>query len=66
VAEGIEDAAQAAELALLGCRTAQGYHFARPLPAEAMDKLVDSSADEWPSLPAPRQPVLAADGYVAG
>ncbi|GIE63031.1 hypothetical protein Aoc01nite_84330 [Actinoplanes octamycinicus] len=33
VAEGIEDAPTAAALAGLGCDTAQGYHFARPVPA---------------------------------
>jgi EAL domain-containing protein (putative c-di-GMP-specific phosphodiesterase class I) len=30
VAEGIEDADQVEELARLGCRLGQGYHFARP------------------------------------
>jgi diguanylate cyclase (GGDEF)-like protein len=33
VAEGIETAAQAAELYRLGYRYAQGYHFGRPMPA---------------------------------
>ena len=33
VAEGIETEAQAAKLAAIGYRRAQGYHFARPLPA---------------------------------
>ncbi|MGM8062529.1 EAL domain-containing protein [Vogesella indigofera] len=32
VAEGVESAAQAALLAELGCRFAQGYHFYRPMP----------------------------------
>lgn len=32
VAEGVENAAQAALLAELGCRYAQGYHFYRPMP----------------------------------
>ncbi|MBB2946648.1 diguanylate cyclase (GGDEF)-like protein [Actinoplanes lutulentus] len=36
VAEGVETAEQAAELYRLGYRFAQGYHFARPLPAEAI------------------------------
>jgi EAL domain-containing protein (putative c-di-GMP-specific phosphodiesterase class I) len=33
VAEGVEDSATAAALDELGCDTAQGYHFARPLTA---------------------------------
>jgi diguanylate cyclase (GGDEF)-like protein len=36
VAEGIETAAQAAELYRLGYRYAQGYHFGRPMPAAAI------------------------------
>jgi EAL domain-containing protein (putative c-di-GMP-specific phosphodiesterase class I) len=32
VAEGIEDAETAAQLARMGCTFGQGYHFARPLP----------------------------------
>jgi len=33
IAEGVETAEQAAELLRLGYRFAQGYHFARPMPA---------------------------------
>ena len=33
VAEGVETEALAIQLAMLGCGTAQGYHFARPLTA---------------------------------
>jgi EAL domain-containing protein (putative c-di-GMP-specific phosphodiesterase class I) len=54
VAEGIEDAAQADELLLLGCRTAQGYHFARPLPARDLEVLFDSCGGGWPRLPPTR------------
>jgi len=32
VAEGVEDAASAARLMASGCESAQGYHFARPIP----------------------------------
>lgn len=33
IAEGIEDAEQAAMLTAMGCHCAQGYYFSRPLPA---------------------------------
>ncbi len=37
VAEGVEDADQRRELESLGCERGQGYHFARPLAAEALN-----------------------------
>jgi EAL domain-containing protein (putative c-di-GMP-specific phosphodiesterase class I) len=40
VAEGVEDAAQAQVLTGLGCTTAQGYHFARPMSPEALRELL--------------------------
>ncbi len=40
VAEGIEDREHLVELRALGCDLAQGYHFARPLPAEAITALL--------------------------
>ena len=39
-AEGVETAAQARELTLLGCRTSQGYHFGRPMNPEAITTLL--------------------------
>ena len=36
VAEGVELAQQVDQLRLLGCDELQGYHFARPMPAEAL------------------------------
>jgi len=44
VAEGIETAAQAAELQVLGCSTGQGYLFAKPLPAADLLELLVSPA----------------------
>ncbi|MDZ7872702.1 MAG: EAL domain-containing protein [Rhizobium sp.] len=37
VVEGVETPEDAAILARLGCSTAQGYLFARPMPANALD-----------------------------
>ena len=48
VAEGIEREDQVGPLARLGCKLGQGYLFARPLDAEALDALLASepAADE--------------------
>jgi predicted signal transduction protein with EAL and GGDEF domain len=43
VAEGVETAAQASELQALGCRVAQGFHFAHPQPAESAIRFVEDS-----------------------
>ncbi|MEM8708979.1 MAG: EAL domain-containing protein [Actinomycetota bacterium] len=43
VAEGVETVEQAAALRRLGCRIAQGFLFAKPLPIEEIDELVDQS-----------------------
>jgi diguanylate cyclase (GGDEF)-like protein len=40
IAEGIEQAAQAQELARLGCPYGQGFHFARPLDQFAVEALL--------------------------
>jgi len=49
VAEGIETADQQAELLTLGCRVGQGYLFARPMDAHALDARVGTGAAD-PSL----------------
>ncbi|GID95963.1 putative bifunctional diguanylate cyclase/phosphodiesterase [Amorphoplanes digitatis] len=41
VAEGVEDATQAARLRELDCAQAQGYHFARPMPAGDLTALLN-------------------------
>jgi diguanylate cyclase (GGDEF)-like protein/PAS domain S-box-containing protein len=43
IAEGIELSEQAVNLAELGCQDGQGYHFARPLAAEAMTELLEQT-----------------------
>jgi EAL domain-containing protein (putative c-di-GMP-specific phosphodiesterase class I) len=40
VAEGIEMAEQRAALIELGCQLGQGHHFARAVPAEAIDRML--------------------------
>jgi EAL domain-containing protein (putative c-di-GMP-specific phosphodiesterase class I) len=40
VAEGVEDADQAARLRDLDCAQAQGYHFAKPMPAADLTELL--------------------------
>ena len=43
-AEGVETPEQLAELKRLGCRRSQGFYLARPMPAEALTRLVDRGA----------------------
>jgi EAL domain-containing protein (putative c-di-GMP-specific phosphodiesterase class I) len=40
VAEGVETEEQLARLREMGCDLAQGYHFAKPLPSEDIEKLL--------------------------
>jgi diguanylate cyclase (GGDEF)-like protein len=40
VAEGVETAEQRREVEALGCESCQGYYFARPMPAEELDALM--------------------------
>jgi diguanylate cyclase (GGDEF)-like protein/PAS domain S-box-containing protein len=48
VAEGVETPAQAAALDRLGCASAQGYWFGRPMPAADFDALLRSSGGILP------------------
>ena len=43
VAEGIEEAEQAAHLLALGCRLGQGFYFARPAPVEEVARLLENA-----------------------
>jgi diguanylate cyclase (GGDEF)-like protein len=49
VAEGVETGHHVIELRELDCDVAQGYHFARPRPAESITQLLDAGP-EWLSL----------------
>jgi diguanylate cyclase (GGDEF)-like protein len=46
VAEGVEDAAQASRLRDLHCAQAQGFHFARPMPAAELTARLSRRCDE--------------------
>jgi EAL domain-containing protein (putative c-di-GMP-specific phosphodiesterase class I) len=50
VAEGIEQASQAALLTQLGCRRGQGYFFGRPMPEDEFEQLL-GDADPAARLP---------------
>ncbi len=57
-AEGVETASQRAEVTAIGCDLAQGYHFARPMPAGDLSALLRADLDEPPRLP--RVPTAAS------
>jgi len=48
VAEGIETEGQARRLSAMGCRLGQGYHYSRPMPAEAAAAFARSFARPMP------------------
>lgn len=52
VVEGVETAEDAAELARLGCQTAQGFLFARPMPVSTLMDWLDEHAAPVHSQPA--------------
>ena len=45
IAEGIEIPSHVAQLELLGCKYGQGFLFAHPLPADALEALLDHRLD---------------------
>ena len=40
IAEGVETEEHAGQLRVFGCDEAQGYHFARPMPPEQIERLL--------------------------
>ena len=56
VAEGVEDEASAERLLASGCESAQGYHFARPIPAPALAAWLEGQRELTAvAVPAPRR-----------
>jgi EAL domain-containing protein (putative c-di-GMP-specific phosphodiesterase class I) len=54
VAEGVETAEQHREVEALGCESSQGFYFARPMPAEDLDALLQlGTVDVDVRLPLP-------------
>jgi diguanylate cyclase (GGDEF)-like protein len=51
VAEGVETAAQQLELCGYGCDFIQGYHFYRPMPAEALVAAMEQQAASGTQVP---------------
>jgi diguanylate cyclase (GGDEF)-like protein len=54
IAEGIETQDQADWFRALGCRLGQGYHYARPMPPEDVDRYMAAAAAQ--GLTVPRSP----------
>jgi EAL domain-containing protein (putative c-di-GMP-specific phosphodiesterase class I) len=52
VAEGIEDEEQLEELKTMGCPCGQGYYFARPMEASAIDAMARSGSGWLPQAAA--------------
>ena len=44
IAEGVEQPVQAKALVVLGCQLAQGYLFARPMPAVGIETLLQQQS----------------------
>jgi diguanylate cyclase (GGDEF)-like protein/PAS domain S-box-containing protein len=55
VGEGVETGTQAGLLLDLGCKYAQGFHFARPLPAKEIEGILTGDRGAPPKLSAPVQ-----------
>ena len=65
VAEGIETEEQRQHLLALGCHEGQGWLFAKPMPAEELDRWL-AAPKSWELAPAPAAATAAAAQPVAG
>jgi diguanylate cyclase (GGDEF)-like protein len=63
VAEGVESHEAWQRLAALGCDLAQGFHISRPLPAEALTRLLAERRREEPSAAEPFPFRVVYGGY---
>jgi diguanylate cyclase len=50
VVEGVEEEEEAEILRMLGCRHAQGYYFARPMPAAEIPRWLDQHAERMAGM----------------
>ena len=50
VVEGVENEEEAEVLRMLGCRHAQGYHFARPMAAAEIPRWLDQHAARFQQI----------------
>jgi EAL domain-containing protein (putative c-di-GMP-specific phosphodiesterase class I) len=66
VAEGVESHEAWLRLAELGCDLAQGFHVSRPLPADAMTRLLAERKPDAPvEIEAEPYPFRVVHGYAA-
>ena len=68
-AEGVETEAQRDEVSAIGCESAQGYFFARPMPAAKVTAQLAAQTTGPLLLPSPRPvslPVAASETSVTG
>ena len=64
VAEGVENATAASDLTSFGCDTAQGYHYAKALPAHELNQWLDQrqSPTSVPPVATETEPVPQVTG----